>query len=242
MSMSHEPTPPPQGDTPQPPEAGQPAQRQTRRGLIAGAAAISIVVFLFAGLFFAFSHRAFSPASAAPAPTFPAGWQRYQDPGGYFSVSLPKGWTVQRDTSGKETMGNTQGSVTVHPVMDALGGPPRGQQTITVWITITPIINDFERQWMCGALPPTQDNTTIAGLPASHHVIHDGNPAWLLNSSSASFQIDYTYPNWKGDVLMPANAPTATPMPPGFYAQGQQEMQTIIASFMPLPDTPLACK
>jgi hypothetical protein len=238
MSLSSEPAPPPQGDAPQPPEAGQPAQRQTRRGLIGGAAAISIVVFLFAGLFFAFSHLAPSPASAAPTPTFPTDWQRYTDPGGYFSVSIPKGWSVQRDTSEEATMGNRQGSVTVHPVMDVLGGPPRGQQTISVWIHITPIINDLERQMMCEGFSSAQQNTTVAGLPAWH----DDLIGWIVTSNSASFQINYQYPNWKGDVAMPANAPTATPMPPGFYDQGQREIQMIISSFMPLPDTPLACK
>lgn len=226
----------------QPPEARQPAQkpalRPGRRGVIAGAAALSIIVILFATLFYALGHKVFSTASAAPTPTVPTNWQRYTDPGGYFSVSLPKGWTMQRDTNGGSTEGNANGSVTLQDITDTLGGPPRGQNSITVWVLIEPLPNDFARQWECGAWPPARNNTAVAGVPA----LYLNENTWLLNTNAAHFQISYLYPNWPGNVNMPVNAPTATPMPPGFYDQGQQEIKTIIASFLPIPATPLTCK
>lgn len=230
----------PREDAPQPPEAMQPAQKLARRpgrgGLIAGVAALSIIVILFATLFYALGHKISSTATAAPSPTAPTGWQRYTDPGGYFSISLPDGWTAQRDISGVTTAGNRSGSFTTQDMMDTLGGPPRGQNSITVEILTEPLPNDFARQWMCGAFPASHNNTRIAGLPAASL-----DNTWLLNTQAAHFQISYVYPNWPGDVNMPVNAPTATPMPPGFYDRGQQEIKTILASFLPIPATPLAC-
>jgi hypothetical protein len=228
----------PREDAPQPPAAMPSAQKPaqpSRRGRIAGAAALSVIVIVFATLFYTLSHK--GPSTATPAPTAPINWQRYTDPGGYFSVSLPNGWTVERDTSGTAVMGNDSGSFTTQDIMDTLGGPPRGQNSITVEVLIEPLPNDFARQWMCGAFPASQNNTTIAGVPAN---VLDNT--WLLNTNAAHFQISYVYPNWPGNVAMPVNAPTATPMPPGFYDRGQQEIQTIIASFLPIPDMPLACK
>ena len=229
----------PREDAPQSPQPGQSAQKPTRRrGVIAGAAALSIIVILFATLFYALGHKVFSTASAAPTPTVPTNWQRYTDPGGYFSVSIPEGWTAQRQDGGKATMGNNSGSFTTQDIFDTLGEPPRGQNSITVQVLIEPLPNDFARQWECGAWPPARNNATVAGVPA----IHFEDNIWLLTTNAAHFQIDYTYPNWQGNVNIPANAPTATPMPPGFYDRGQQEIKTILASFLPNPDTPLTCK
>lgn len=225
----------PREDAPQPPDVVQPAP-PSRRARIAGAAALSVIVIVFATLFYTLGHKGSSTATAAPSPTAPINWQRYTDPGGYFSVSLPRGWAVERDTSGKARMGNRSGSFTTQDIMDTLGGPPRGQNSITVEILIEPLPNDFARQWECGAFPASQNNTTVGGVPATSF-----DNTWLLNTNAAHFQISYIYPNWPGNVAMPANAPTATPMPPGFYDRGQQEIQTIVASFLPTPATPLAC-
>ncbi len=224
---------PPREDAPQPPETMSPAP-PSRRARIAGAVALSIIVVVFATLFYTLSHKGFSTTTTASSPT---NWKTYRDPSGYFSVSIPADWTVQRDTSGQATMGNSGGSFTTQDIMDTLGGPPRGQNSITVSIWIEPLPNDFARQWMCQAFSPSHNNTTVGGVPA---IFFDNT--WLLNTNAAHFQISYTYPNAPGNVAMPANAPTATPMPPGFYDLGQQEMQTIVASFLPIPDTPLACK
>jgi len=195
---------------------------------------MTVLVVLFALLFAAFSHRA--TVSGGTPPPAPAGWQRYTDPGGYFTVAIPKGWTVERDT-GTSMAGDSHGSVTFPDAIDTFGGPPLGQNTITVWIHAEGITSDRARQWMCEAGSPSRNNTTLAGLPAWQ----SDRFGWIVVSSGASFQISYAYPNYKGNVNMPANAPSPTPMPPGFYEKGQQELHTILASFLPTPDTPLKC-
>ena len=221
-----------------PPAPAWPPAKISRRGLIALVSVVSILILLAMLLFNALFRPLYTATTSdGVGQAVPVGWHRYADPGGFFSVALPNGWTVQRDT-GTTTMGDAQGSVTVQDVMDVFGGPPRGQKTITVWIHVTPIVNDLERQMACPAGHSAHDNTTVAGLPATYDPVF----GWLVDTNNASFQISYEYPNWKGDISIPANAPTATPMPPGFYEQGQQEMQTIIASFTPTPATPLACK
>jgi hypothetical protein len=215
-----------------PPEPAPPAEKHPRRSLIVGVSGLTVLVVLFALLFAAFSNRS-TVSGGTPPP--PAGWERYTDPGGHFTISIPKGWTVQSQ-SGTGEEGSSHGSVTYQNVMDAFGGPPYGQKTITVWINVQPIESDLARQVMCDFGFYKHTNTTLAGLPATHL-----SDTWIVESSGAHFQIDYAYPNWKGDVAMPVNAPTPTPMPPGFYEQGQQEWQTILASFRPTPDTPLQC-
>lgn len=222
--------------TPEPSQSQEPAQpeQRSRRGVIAAVAGLTALVVLFALLFAAFNNRSIVSGGAPPTPTIPTGWQRYTDPGSYFTLTIPNGWTAKRET-GTATMGNSSGSATVHTEMEALGGPPDGQNTITVFIDVEPITNDFTRHWWCQNGWP--QNTTLAGLPA----FTGGNGMWIVNSSGAHFQINYAYPNYKGDVLMTANSPSPTPMPPGFYEKGQQELHTILASFTPTPDSPLKC-
>lgn len=213
-------------------EPEQPPRKHPRLGLIAWVSGMIVLVVLFALLFAAFNHR--STASGGNLPPVPAGWQRYTDPSGLFTIAIPNGWTVQRQTSDATLSADSQ-FTTVHQEMEGLGGPPGGQNTITVWIVVMPIVNDFTRHWWCQDGWP--QNTTLAGLPA----YTDGRNMWIVNSSGAHFQINYTYPNYKGDVLIPANAPSPTPMPPGFYEKGQQDLHAILASFLPTPDTPLKC-
>jgi hypothetical protein len=197
---------------------------------------MTALVVLFALLFSAFAQHFTASGGLPLAPTVPAGWERYTDPSGLFTVSLPRGWTVQRQSStGVE--GSSHGSVTFHQTMEAFGGPPGGEQTITVWILVQPLSSDLARQVMCDFGFHQRTNATLAGLPAWN----DGNATWIVESSGAHFQLDYTYPNDRGDVLLPANAPSPTPMPPGFYARGQQDWHTLLASFLPTPATPLRC-
>lgn len=220
----------------QPPEPARPREKRARPGVIAGAAGMTALVVLFALLFAVFNNRSIVSGGAPPTPTIPAGWQRYTDPGGHFTILIPNGWTVQSQSS-SGTEGSSHGSVSFHDVMDAFGGPPGGQNTITVSIYMQPIESNLARQVMCDFGFYKHINTTLAGLPAWYN----GGVTWIVESSGAHFQINYTYPNYKGDVLQTANSPTATPMPPGFYAKGQQDFHTILTSFMPTPDTPLKC-
>lgn len=233
MGEPLEETPQGSAETSQPQEPVQSPRKHPRLSIIAGVSGMTVLVVLFALLFAAINHRSAASGGSLPPP---AGWQRYTDPGGYFTVTIPKGWTVQRETS-TSMAGDSHGSVTFPDVMDTFGGPPRGQNTITVWIYVEAITSERARQWMCEARSPSQNNTTLAGLPAWHDEVF----GWIVNSSGASFQISYVYPNYPGNVAMPVDAPTATPMPPGFYEQGQQDLHAILASFMPTPDTPLKC-
>jgi hypothetical protein len=236
MSEPDEETPQGTAEPSQLPEPEQPPKQRPRLGIIAGVSGMTALVVLFALLFSAFNHRTTASGGAPPMSPAPAGWQRYTDPGGHFVVSIPKGWTVESE-SGTGTEGSSRGSVTFQDTMDTFGGPPHGQKTITVWIYVQPIESDLARQFMCDAGFSKDANTTLAGLPA----FTNGHGVWLVESSGAHFQISYAYPNWKGNVNIPENAPTPTPMPPGFYEQGQQDLHTMVASFMPTPDTPLQC-
>jgi hypothetical protein len=209
-----------------------------RRGLIAGSA-LALTALLLAALFFAATHGRFGPAGAAPAPapTPPEGWQTYHDPQGLFTVSLPQGWTAQVEV-GEGHEGDLTGSVTFKDYNYAFGAPPVGTNSITVGVYVVPVVNDFMRRWNCQNWQNTPNNTTIAGLPAWDM----GNGSWLLDTNTAHFQISYRYPKDRSGLMQRPDDPTATPMPPGFYERGQQEIKTIVASFTPTPATPLVCK
>jgi hypothetical protein len=215
-----------------------PTRKRPGLGIIAGVSGLTVLVVLFVLLFTAFPHRSTVSSVLPPTPTVPIVLQRYTDPDGHFTISIPKGWTVERQSLTLEVSNPQSGDITFHNMQVTFGGPPWGQNTITVQIFVEPIESDQARQWMCSGRPPTPNNTTLAGLPAWHDAILGG---WLVDSSGAHFQIGYAYPNYTGDENITSNSPTATPMPPGFYEQGQQDFQTLLASFMPTPDTPLQC-
>ena len=160
------------------------------------------------------------------------GWHWYHDPGGYFAVAIPDGWTTTRSV-GTATIGNASGSDAATMIMLQFGEPPQGSKTITVEITVQPI-DDFLRRMACQNTATPYVNVTVAGLPA----MYLPNAGWLLTTNSASFQIDYFYPGYTGDTLQ-TNPPT--PIPQAELTQGQQEMATILATFRPNPDTPFAC-
>ncbi len=213
----------------------EPTPSPRKRGSIAGTA-LALTALLLAALFFGATHGRSGPAGTGQpaAPTPPQGWQTYRDPQGFFTLSLPQSWTAQQD-AGEGHEGGPEGSVSFKDYMNTFGDPPRGTNSITVGVFVIPMVNDLMRHWACSG--PRLANTTIAGLPAWH----DDVAGWLLDTNAAHFQISYRYPNDRSGLIQRTNDPTATPMPPGFYERGQQEMQTILASFTPTPATPLAC-
>ncbi|HEY7127365.1 MAG TPA: hypothetical protein VH540_25760, partial [Ktedonobacterales bacterium] len=184
--MTDQPTGMPLTEEPPPPTR--------RRGIIAGSA-LALTALLLAALFFAATHGRFGSAGAAQpaAPTPPENWQTYRDPQGFFTMSLPQGWTMQQDV-GEGSEGGPEGSVSFKDYMDTFGGPPRGTNSITVQVYVMPMVNDLMRRWSCGNRPPT--NATIAGLPAWNLE----NGAWLLDTNAAHFQIGYVYPNDRGNL------------------------------------------
>ena len=54
---------------------------------------------LFALLFSTFMHRSTASGGVPPTPTVPAGWERYADQSGLFTLSIPQGWTVQHQST-----------------------------------------------------------------------------------------------------------------------------------------------
>ncbi len=191
----------------------------------------ALVAALVAGiLVFASLRRPSGVAlSAQPAPPAPPHWRIYHAPDNAFSVAVPDSWTAQieHDTA---TMGDRTGSDTVTETFISLSG----RNTISVSIYMSPIHDAFEHHWYCGADTIQQTNTMVAGLPA----MYDPAFGWLLDTSAAHFQINYEYPGYTGDVMM-TSAPT--PIPTAEYAEGQREINAIIASFRPNPDAPLKC-
>jgi hypothetical protein len=203
-----------------------------RRGLLAGVA-LALTTLLLAALVFGAVHGRSPGIGAAPTP--PENWYTYRDPQGFFILSLPNGWTMHQDIStGQE--GDASGSDAITDYMNAFGSPPFGTNSITVWVSVMPMVPALKRNLACSPNRPPF-NATIAGLPAWH----DDLVGWLLDTNAAHFQISYRYPNDRGNVARRSSDPTATPMPPGFYERGQQDLRTMLASFTPTPATPLVC-
>jgi hypothetical protein len=71
-------------------------------------------------------------------------------------------------------------------------------------------------------------------LPAAH----DDLTGWLFNTHAAHYQMDYAFPGWTGNGLL-TSAPT--PIPQDTLRVGQNTFATILASFKPVPATPLSC-
>ncbi len=230
--------PPQEAEPLQPPQPEPFREKRARFGLIAWVAGLTALVVVFVLLFSAFNNRSMASGGAPPSPTMPVEWERYTDPDGHFTLSIPKGWTAERQSTTLQVGNPQSGGYTTHTLFDTFGNPPWGQNTITVQVAVEPIENEHTRQGICGLRPLTPPNTTLGGLPAWHDAILG---EWEVYSSGARFQIGYVYPNDKGDENITSNSPTPTPMPPGFYEKGQQDFQTILASFMPTPDTPLQC-
>src|SRR5260370_36408504 len=110
------------------------------RGLAAGGM-LALTALVLAALLFADTHGRFTPfgAAQAPSPTPPEGWQTYHDPQGFFTLSLPTGWTMHQDIgSGQE--GDAAGSVAFQDYMNSFGSPPSGENSITVWVYVTPMV------------------------------------------------------------------------------------------------------
>jgi len=221
--------------TPRPP-------RQRLRVLAAGAVTLAVVA-MFALAVALIGRNAARPSggvgvsspqgSVAPQLTaIPAGWHVYHDPGGYFTVALPDGWTATRSV-GTATIGAASGSDAATIIMLQFGEPPQGSKTITVEITVQPI-DDFLRRMACQGTATPYINATVAGMPATYLPTQ----TWLLKTNAASFQIDYFYPGYTGDI---AQTSAPTPIPQAELTQGQHEMATILATFRPNPDTPFTC-
>jgi hypothetical protein len=204
---------------------------------LAGVALLAVLASLIV-VFAALRSRGTPPntggATPAASSTAPASWQMYRDPAGLFTVRIPAGWTATTDTS-TATVGDRTGSGQ-EPIYDtALGDPPRGSATITVYIHVSALNTPFLHHWQCGAnAPGPPANTTVDGVPARYDPIF----GWLFDTDVAHYQVSYIFPGWTGSILQ-TSAPT--PIPPATLQAGQQLMSEILATFTPSSTKPLTC-
>jgi hypothetical protein len=161
-------------------------------------------------------------------------WQTYRDPTGFFTLQMPAGWTARRDT-GTGSVGDRTGNAAQIDYFTALGAPPHGTTTITVYVDESPIQGAFLHHWEC---------TTWSPLPLTSARVAEvlaasvGQQIVLFNTSAAPFQVSWTIPGDQGDVMMttpPTSVPRAT------FQADQLLFEQMRASFTPTPATPLVC-
>jgi hypothetical protein len=211
-----------------PPVASAPAQGMgpvagpTGRSIFVGMALGALVVAVALGVIL--SHGGGTSSGYGPE-----GWTEFHDPGGYFTIALPPGWTIDGGQSGTGTLGGPSGSYTETDYAWVARDPTNGAAGPVVAITYHPLPNAIARQFECqnGSGP----NTTVDGLPAQS--IGGG---WLLSTQAAHYQLNYGFPP---DNTAHSTAPT--PIPAATATAGQSLTARIAATFKPTPATPLAC-
>lgn len=167
-----------------------------------------------------------------------SGWQSYTDPQKLYSLRIPPGWTAQV-SSGAENYGDRTGSSTVTMESARFSDPTYGDSSARVYITVSPIVTDFDRHWYCQAFQTNQNNTTFHGIPAEHSDL----ATWLFESANAHFQLDV----WIPGVLEPPHTgspflqPTATPLPTSWIAADRSDINGVLASFRPSNPAALSC-
>ncbi len=214
-------------------EHGHGASR--RRGpWLAGGAVLAVLVSLIA-VFAALRSRGLplnmGGTTPAASSTAPASWQLYRDPAGLFTVHIPAGWTATTDTRAA-TVGDRTGSGQQTLYDTALGDPPSGRATITVYIHVSTLNTPFLHHWQCAPGPPA--NTTVDGIPARYDPVF----GWLFDTDVAHYQVSYIVPGWTGNA---AQFAPPTPIPPATLQAGQQLMSEILATFTPSSTKPLTC-
>jgi hypothetical protein len=160
-------------------------------------------------------------------------WPLYRDPAGLFTVRIPPGWTASTNT-GTATVGDRTGSGQEPTEETALGDPPNGSTTITVYISVSEFDSPFLHGLACREGTPGPTDATVAGLPA----LYNPRTGWVFNTNQAFYQVGYLYPGYTGSVLQ-TSAPT--PIPAATLQAGQQLMSQILATFRPSSTQPLTC-
>lgn len=193
----------------------------TGRSIFVGMGLGALVVAVVLGLIL---------SRGGPSSTYgPAGWTVFHDPGGYFTIALPPGWTIDGGKSGTGTMGGPSGSYTETDYAWVASDPTNGSAGPFVWITYHPLPSALARQYECQSFSST--NTTIDGIPASS--IGDG---WLLSTQAVHYQINYGFPS--PDTLQTT---PPTPIPAATATAGHDLSLQVTQTFRPTPATPLSC-
>jgi hypothetical protein len=194
-------------------------------------AAALVVVVLFAFALLRSSSGQSPTSSLVTGAQVPSSWVTYRDPAGYFTIRVPPTWRATVGT-GTGTYGDRTGSYSFTDENVDLGTGSNFWQSVGISIYVEPISSAFARHWNCtanaGAL-----NATIAGLPAT-----DLGWTWLLNTEDAHFQISTPLtPNPGGPMI----TTPPTPVPQATIVAEQHLYTQVIATFRPIPDTPLKC-
>jgi hypothetical protein len=220
MAETREPpeTPPP-ASSPRP--ATQVALGLSGRNLFVGMAVGTLIVAVVLGL--VLSHASTPPAYG------PSGWTVFHDPSGYFTISLPPGWTADGGESGTGTTGDATGSYTETDYAWVAEDPANGGEGPIVAISYYPLPNAFARQYECRAFP--SPSATFAGLPAAP--IADG---WIVATTAAHYQLNYGFP-----PNTTAHTTPPTPVPAVTATAGTDLSAQVAATFRPTPRTPLSC-
>lgn len=145
--------------------------------------------------------------------TVPVGKALYHDPEGYFSITLPKEWTVTDDVQSFGKFGDKYTSRFDAPAL---------ADSDNTWaqVEVFPYSTQSDEQSRCDYMKREQLTTTLDGLPA-YKFIGRGVTNWRLFSSTAEFTIT---------LVFPANDASAAQVVDGTFA-----------SFDPSSSSPLHC-
>lgn len=181
---------------------------------------------------------------AMAAQTLPANWRIYSDPDGYFTIAVPPGWQVLRDTgSGQE--GDASSAATIRSVSTELlppGAPVPGANpndtAVGLRVSIsfdvyTNLSGDYKRAALCSVYQGA--NTHLDGYLAQRMT---PSHSWVVATSAAQYQVDYTLP---GDLPGTAIRMLPTPVPQATRTSAENQALAIIRTLRLTPATPPKC-
>lgn len=176
-----------------------------------------------------------TPPTGQAADT-PVVLETYRDPGGYFTMQIPHGWQVRRD-SGMAYSGNAyKGTRSNYRDVFSVFTPysPNGDDDV-------PYVSVEYLVFTSGDTPPPPDckrirreaNTALGGVPAISFGDYQSRVDWELVTTAAAYTVTYGKPG----TLKPTPRPLITK--PTVTAAAELG-QRIVPTFTPTPAIP-AC-
>ena len=185
-----------------------------------------------------------TPGTLASAHVLPSGWHLYADPDGYFTIGLPAGWQVMRDTgTGQE--GDATSSATVRSVTTTLLPPGAaksgtkpdvaavGLKVSLTYFVYTNLGGNYKQVALCSAYHGA--NTQLDGSPARQL---DAEHGWLVATSAATYQVNYSLP---GDLPPTLIRTLPTPVPQATRTSAENQALAIIHTIRLTPATAPKC-
>lgn len=147
-------------------------------------------------------------------------------------MAIPAEWGVDRNSSTQLNTINGQ-TFTALQLNVRLGEPVGGTSaaplpSTSVFLSVTRIEGKSQQEAWCRSWKP---NTTVGSFPAMRLPPRN----LLVETTTAVYQISYTLPNDSGSSSGLPVVPSAT------VTAAQNAVMQAIASFQPIPPTPLAC-